>query len=77
MDDLEARIADLRQREELAAMRPDLNGDQVMAHLGLKPSRAVGEALDFLLEVRLEEGPLSPEEATRRLDAWWARRGSG
>ncbi|MDQ1367237.1 MAG: poly(A) polymerase [Acidimicrobiaceae bacterium] len=77
MDDLEARIADLRQREELAAMRPDLNGDQVMAHLGLKPSRAVGEALDFLLEVRLEEGPLSPEGATRRLDEWWARRGSG
>jgi poly(A) polymerase len=74
MDDLEARIADLRQREELAALRPDLNGDQVMAHLGLKPSRAVGEALDFLLEVRLEDGPLSPEEATRRLDEWWADR---
>ena len=59
MDDLEARIAELRQSEELAAIRPDLDGTEVMAHLGLKPSRAVGEALDFLLEVRLDEGPLA------------------
>ncbi|MDQ6613974.1 MAG: CCA tRNA nucleotidyltransferase [Actinomycetota bacterium] len=74
MDDLEARIADLRQREELAAIRPDLDGTEVMAHLGLKPSRAVGEALDFLLEVRLDEGPLSKEDALGRLDQWWAAR---
>jgi poly(A) polymerase len=77
MDDLTVRIDDLRQREELAAIRPDLDGNEVMAHLGLKPSRAVGEALDFLLEVRLDEGPLSKEEAIRRLDDWWADRGTG
>ena len=48
MDELEARIADLQQREELAAIRPDLDGRQVMDHLGIKPSPAVGKALDFL-----------------------------
>ena len=74
MDELEGRIAELRQHEELAALRPDLNGNEVMAHLGLRPGRQVGEALDFLLELRLEEGPLSKEEARRRLDEWWAAR---
>jgi poly(A) polymerase len=72
MDELEARIAELQALEELAAIRPDLDGNQVMARLGLKPGRAVGEALSFLLELRLEEGPLGPEEAGRHLDAWWA-----
>jgi poly(A) polymerase len=72
MDELEARIAELQALEELAAIRPDLDGNQVMARLGLKPGRAVGEALSFLLELRLEEGPLGPEEAGPRLDAWWA-----
>jgi poly(A) polymerase len=45
-----------------------------MKRLGISPGRAVGEALDFLLELRLEEGPLGPEEAGRRLDDWWAAR---
>ena len=76
IDELDARIADLRQREELAAIRPDLDGRQVMAHLGIPPGPAVGEALAFLLELRLEEGPLQDEEAYRRLDAWWAERAS-
>ena len=58
MDELEARIAELQAQEELAAIRPDLDGNQVMARLGLGPGRAVGEALAFLLELRLEEGPL-------------------
>jgi poly(A) polymerase len=74
MDDLEARIAELAEREELAAIRPDLDGNQVMTHLGLRPGRDVGQALDFLLELRLDEGPLGEEEAYRRLDAWWAER---
>jgi poly(A) polymerase len=77
MDDLEARIADLKEREEIAAIRPDLDGNQVMAHLGLKPGRDVGAALNFLLELRLDEGPLSEEEATARLDGWWADRQGG
>ena len=74
MDELEERIAELQAHEELRAIRPDLDGNQVMAHLGLSPGRDVGQALDFLLELRLEEGPLGEEEAFRRLDAWWADR---
>ncbi len=72
MDELEARIAELRRREELDALRPDLDGNQVMARLDLPPGRDVGRALAYLLELRLEEGPLGEEEAGRRLDAWWA-----
>ena len=75
MDALEARIVELREREELEAIRPDLDGDAVMAHLGIGPGREVGEALAMLLEARLEEGPLGDAEAYRRLDEWWAARG--
>lgn len=71
MDELEERIAELGQAEELASIRPDLDGEQVMAHLDIEPSRVVGEALDMLLEARLEQGPLGEEEAYRRLDEWW------
>jgi len=74
MDELEARIDELRAAEELASIRPDLDGNEVMAHLGLRPSRPVGEAMAFLLELRLDEGPLGKDEAYRRLDAWWAQR---
>jgi poly(A) polymerase len=77
MDELEARIAELRAKEELDAIRPDLDGRQVMAHLGVGPGRHVGQALDHLLELRLEEGPLGEEEARRRLDAWWETRSPG
>jgi poly(A) polymerase len=75
MDELEQRIAELRQREELEAIRPDLDGTAVMEHLGLAPGRDVGRALEFLLQLRLEEGPLDEDEARRRLDDWWAERG--
>ena len=74
MDELEARIAELREQEELRAIRPDLDGNAVMARLGIKPGPEVGEALSFLLELRLDEGPLGPDEAGRRLDEWWAAR---
>ncbi len=74
MDALEARIAELREREELESIRPDLDGQAVMAHLGIPPGRAVGEALAMLLEARLDEGPLEDAEAYRRLDDWWAAR---
>jgi poly(A) polymerase len=74
MDELEDRIGELAEREELAAIRPDLDGNDVMAHLDLPPGRAVGEALDFLLELRLEQGPLPKDEAYRQLDEWWAAR---
>ncbi|MGA7417117.1 MAG: CCA tRNA nucleotidyltransferase [Acidimicrobiales bacterium] len=74
MDELEARIAALREQEELDAIRPDLDGTQIMEQLGIKPGRDVGAALSFLLELRLEEGPLGEAEARRRLQAWWEER---
>ena len=72
MDELDARIAELRQQEELDALRPDLDGNQVMELLGIGPGRAVGQALAFLMELRLDEGPLGDEEAAARLREWWA-----
>ncbi len=71
MDELEARIAELKQQEQLAAIRPDLDGTAVMSHLGIPPGPLVGRALAYLLELRLEEGPHSAEEAKRLLDQWW------
>jgi poly(A) polymerase len=71
LDDFVRRQEELRQREELAAIRPDLDGNEVMSLLGVRPGPVVGEALNFLLELRLEEGPLGKEEASRRLLAWW------
>ena len=73
-DDLEARIARLSEEEELASIRPDLDGNQIMDVLGIGPGREVGEAYRFLLELRMDEGPLSYEEASRRLLAWWEAR---
>ncbi len=77
MDELEARIAALREREELDAIRPALDGDQVMKFLNLEPSPLVGEALDFLLEVRLDEGPITEADAYERLRAWYEARDQG
>ncbi len=73
-DELEARIEKLAAEEELAAIRPDLDGAEVMQLLNLKPSKEVGEALDFLLELRLEQGPQSKERATEALLNWWKAR---
>ncbi|MFC4243961.1 CCA tRNA nucleotidyltransferase [Gryllotalpicola reticulitermitis] len=71
-DDLEARIAQLQEQEEIDAIRPDLNGEEVMRLLGLAPGPEVGRAMKFLLELRLDDGPLGREEAERRLREWWA-----
>jgi poly(A) polymerase len=75
MDDLEARIAALREQEELDAIKPPLDGRQVMEFLGVEPGRVIGEALDFLLEARLDEGPISEPEAYERLAVWARERG--
>lgn len=75
-DDLERRIAELQEQEELDAVRPDLDGEQIMAILGIGPSRAVGEAYRMLLEARMEHGPLGVERAEEMLRAWWALRES-
>lgn len=69
---LENRIAQLAQAEELAAIRPDLNGSQIMQILDISPGPAVGKAYDFMTEVRLERGPLSYEQARAELMAWWS-----
>ena len=71
MDELELRLAELNERETSDAIRPELDGDQVMSLLGLQPSRAVGDALEFLLEIRLEEGLIGEDAAKERLIAWW------
>lgn len=74
-DDLERRIAELAEQEELNSMRPDLDGEQIMAILGIKPGPLVGQAYKFLLNMRLDEGALGEEEATRRLREWAAEQG--
>jgi poly(A) polymerase len=76
-DDLEARIARLQQEEELAAIRPDLDGDQIMAVLGVAPGPVVGRAYRHLLELRLDRGPLGAAAAEAELRAWWAGQPEG
>ena len=71
-DDLEARIAELAEQEELKAIRPDLDGNQIMEILGIPPGRQVGQAYQHLLALRMERGPLGEDEARRELLAWWA-----
>ncbi|MDQ0372595.1 CCA tRNA nucleotidyltransferase [Cellulomonas humilata] len=73
-DDLEERIARLREQEELSSIRPDLDGTQIMEILGLTPGREVGEAYKHLLELRMERGPLGPDAARDELLTWWAAR---
>jgi len=73
-DDLEARIAVLAEQEELQAIRPELDGEAIMAILDLPPGREVGEAYRFLLELRLDEGEIGVDEVTKRLRAWWESR---
>jgi len=70
IDELEVRIAELREKEELEALRPPIDGNQVMEHLGLPPGRAVGEIMKMLTERRIEEGPYTEEEAFALLDDW-------
>jgi poly(A) polymerase len=70
MDELEVRISELAEREEMASIRPELDGKQVMDHLGIGPGPLIGKALAFLLEIRLEEGMIGDSEIRRRLDQW-------
>lgn len=75
-DDLERRIAELAEAEELAAIRPDLDGNDIMRILGIGPGREVGEAYRHLLEVRLDQGPLDTDAAEAELLRWWSVRDS-
>ena len=74
MAELEQRIAELREREELERLRPALDGNRIMEHLGIPPGRDVGEAWNHLLELRIERGPMTEDEARAALDEWWAQR---
>ncbi len=76
-DSLEERITKLQEQEELDALRPDLNGAQIMEILGIGPGREVGEAYKFLMELRLDQGPQSQQSAEQQLVHWWSERGSG
>lgn len=76
-DRLEARIAELAAQEDLARVRPDLDGNQIMEILGIPAGPQVGEAWRFLKELRLERGPLDPDVATAELLSWWRSRGNG
>ncbi len=73
-DDIESRIATLREQEELDSIRPELDGNQIQTILGIAPGREVGEAYRFLLELRLDEGVIGPDAAEQRLREWWAAR---
>ncbi|MEU5158492.1 CCA tRNA nucleotidyltransferase [Streptomyces sp. NPDC020875] len=71
-DGLEERIAQLQQQEELDAIRPDLNGNQIQEILGIGPGPAIGKAYAHLLELRLENGPMEYDDAVAALKEWWA-----
>jgi len=71
-DSLEQRIGEIAEKEDLARVRPDLDGNAIMEILGVGPGPEVGRAWRFLKDLRLERGPLEPDEAERELRAWWA-----
>ncbi|RNL71946.1 CCA tRNA nucleotidyltransferase [Streptomyces sp. I6] len=74
-DELEQRIAQLQEREQLDAIRPDLDGNQIMEILGTGPGPVIGKAYAFLLELRLENGPMERGDAVAALKEWWATQG--
>ena len=74
LDNLERRISELAREEARKAERPEIDGDRVIAHLGLEPGPVVGQALQFLLELRRAEGNLGEAEVLARLDSWWGER---
>ena len=73
-DDIENRIDELAAQEELDSLRPELDGNQIQATLGIGPGREVGEAYKFLMEIRLDEGIIGSEAAEQRLRTWWSTR---
>jgi poly(A) polymerase len=75
-DELEERIERLAEQEELESIRPDLDGNRIMQVLGIGPGPEVGRAYRWLLELRLENGPMDPADAEAALEQWWADGGS-
>ena len=75
-DELERHIEELAKLEELNSIRPDLDGNEIMQILGLQPGPAIGQAYKFMLDLRLEQGPMERDQAEAALRAWWAERAS-
>jgi poly(A) polymerase len=75
MERLEDRVKELAKEEEIARLRPELDGFQIMAYLGVEQGRIVGEAREYLMDIRLDEGPIGTEAVYKRLDAWARERG--
>ncbi|MED5293594.1 MAG: HDIG domain-containing metalloprotein [Actinomycetota bacterium] len=73
LNDLEQRIAELAREEAVKAERPEVDGDRVIAHLGIEPGPVVGRALTFLLDLKRSEGDLGETAVLERLDIWWAQ----
>ena len=76
MDELEERVRQLRKQEDLDAIRPDLDGGQIMEILDLKPGPMVGKAYRHMLDYRLDMGPVDQDQAVEELKSWWARKGA-
>ena len=76
MDELEDRVAQLRRQEDLDAIRPDLDGRQIMQILDLKPGPQVGRAYRHMLDYRLDQGPVDQQTAEQELQDWWQREGA-
>jgi poly(A) polymerase len=76
VDELEARVVELREQEDIDSVRPPIDGNAIMSHLDLAPGPAVGDAWRYLLDQRLEHGPMTEAEAYAALDRWWADRQS-
>ncbi|MFD4538622.1 CCA tRNA nucleotidyltransferase [Streptomyces bauhiniae] len=75
-DGLEGRIAELQEKEELDSIRPDLDGNEIMTILGVGPGPVIGQAYKYMLELRLENGPMEPDAAVAALKEWWAQQQS-
>ena len=75
IDELEERINVLRKQEELDALRPPIDGNDVMKYLGLEPGPVIGDVMKILYEHRIEHGPFSEEDAYRLLDEWRENQG--
>ena len=75
-DELERHIEQLAKQEALDSIRPDLDGNEIMEILGVRPGPVIGEAYKFMLDLRLEQGPLDKEQAIAALRAWWEQRAS-
>ena len=74
VDELEERVVELREQEEMDAVRPPVDGNRIMQHLGIRPGPLVGDAWNHLLELRLQHGPMDEQDALEALDAWWKLR---